>query len=429
MKKLILDVEEGSIAQEMRIEPGDFLLAINNLKIVDIFDYHMAVMDDELEILIQKANGEEWLLELEKDQDEELGLVFEGMMDEMRNCGNSCIFCFIDQNPKGMRPSLYLKDDDYRLSFLHGNYITLTNMSQKDIDRILQYRISPVNISIHATDPALRVHMMGNKRAGTSLDFLGKLTEGGITLALQIVLCKGYNDGHQLDKTISDLAQYIPHGGGGCSLSIVPVGITKYREDLPKLEPLSRGDCLEVIQKINKWQNKLLEEKGTRFVFAADEFYIKAGIDFPTVEEYEDFPQIDNGVGMLASFADEFIKPASSKKATLVTGIASAPFMRNLLGGLDIDIVAIHNNFYGEHITVAGLLTGNDIISQLQGKNLGDTILIPKTALKADEDVFLDNITLRDMAEKLGVAVISVETTGQALLRAIKTEERLCNQL
>jgi len=419
MKKLILEVERGSIAEEMGIEAGDFLLAINNREIVDIFDYRMAVMDEELDILIEKPSGEEWLLELDKDEDEELGLVFDGMMDTMRNCGNNCIFCFIDQNPKGMRPSLYVKDDDYRLSFLHGNYITLTNMSDKDIDRILRYRISPVNISIHATDPDLRVRMMGNKRAGVSLDFLGKLTEGGIVLALQIVLCKGYNDGDQLDKTIGDLSQYIPEGGGGCSLSIVPVGITKHRENLPKLEPLSREDCLDVIEKINKWQKKLLAEKGTRFVFGADEFYLKAEADLPSVNEYEDFPQIDNGVGMMTSFADEFDKPDKSKKITLVTGVASCSFMRDLLDGLDIEVVAIHNDFYGEYITVAGLLTGGDIINQLQGRELGEAVLIPKTALKADEDVFLDDITLDEITEKLGVPVIAVETNGQALTEAI----------
>ncbi|MCL2855388.1 MAG: DUF512 domain-containing protein [Defluviitaleaceae bacterium] len=426
MKKVIQAVEAGSIGEEMGIEAGDVLLAINDLEIVDIFDYRLAVMEEELEILIQKPGGEQWLLELEKDEDEELGLVFEGeglalgLMDNMRNCGNKCIFCFIDQNPPHMRPGLYVKDDDYRLSFLHGNYITLTNMHQKDIDRILRHRISPVNISIHATDPDLRIKMMGNKRAGAALDFLGKLAEGGIVLALQIVLCKGYNDGEHLDKTIDELARYIPDGGGGCSLSIVPVGITKYRQGLTHLEPFNQQDCLDVIATVNRWQEKLKAEKGTRFVFAADEFYLKAGVNTPSVDEYEDFPQIDNGVGMLTAFADEFEKPAKTKKATLVTGVAAAPFMQDLLAGLAVDVVAIHNNFYGENITVAGLLTGRDIIKQLTGRELGEVVLIPKTALKADENVFLDDIALDEMATKIGRPVIVVETTGYALARALK---------
>ncbi|MCL2234869.1 MAG: DUF512 domain-containing protein [Defluviitaleaceae bacterium] len=418
MKKIIIGVEPGSIAEEMGIEVGDALISIGGREIVDIFDYHLAVMDEELDILIEKTTGEQWLLELDKDEDEELGLIFEGMMDKMRNCGNNCVFCFIDQNPKGMRPTLYVKDDDYRLSFLHGNYITLTNMNEKDIDRIIRHRISPVNISIHATDPELRVKMMGNKRAGASLDFLGKLTEGGITLALQIVLCKGYNDGAQLDKTIGDLAKYIPEGGG-CSLSIVPVGITKHRQGLAHLEPFTRGDCLEVIEKVDKWQKKLLAEKGTRFVFAADEFYLKAEVDLPGVEEYEDFPQIDNGVGMMTAFADEFVKPDRTRKVTLVTGKASAPFMQDLLKGLDVDVVAIENHFYGEYITVAGLLTGGDIIKQLEGRDLGEVVLIPKTALKAEEDIFLDDITLEEMSKQLGRPVIPVDCTGQALAEAL----------
>ncbi|MDR2166961.1 MAG: DUF512 domain-containing protein [Clostridiales bacterium] len=421
MKKLITEIEPGSIAHELEIEAGDYLLSLNGAPILDIFDFRMAERQEILDILIEKADGSQELLEIEKDEDEELGLVFDGMMDEMRHCGNKCIFCFIDQNAPGLRPSLYIKDDDYRLSFLHGNYITLTNMTEADIERILTHRISPVNISIHATDPELRIKMMRNPRAGRSLEFLGRLAEGGIVLAMQIVLCKGYNDGEQLDRTIADLSRY---AGGGASLSVVPVGLTKYREGLTALEPLGREDCREAIERVKYWQDRLLGKKGSRFVFAADEFYLKAGIGLPEYEEYEDFPQIDNGVGMLAAFKREFRESLGGFRVkrgmtSLVTGVAAAPFLRDLLEGFNVKVLAILNEFYGENITVSGLLTGRDIVNQLRGQELGDLVLIPKNCLRAGEDVFLDDMTLGELREGLGVKVLAVEVDGRELLAAL----------
>ena len=442
MKKLIVGIEPNSIAEELGIEAGDFLVAVNGRPVLDFFDFRMMQAEEEMEIAIEKACGEEWLLEIEKDEDEELGLCFEsGLMDAMRRCGNKCVFCFIDQNPPNMRETLYVKDDDYRLSFLHGNYITLTNMTDDDVARILQYHISPVNISVHATCPDLRKKMMNNPKAGRSLDFLQRLADGGIVLSLQIVLCKGYNDGEHLDKTIYDLSRYIPYGGGGCSLSVVPVGLTKYRKQrgLAGLEPLDVHDCAAVIETVNKWQDKLLTEKGARFVFAADEFYLKANLPIPPYECYEDFPQIENGVGMIAAMGQEFfealeendIKKPLTRKITVATGLAAADFIQSLakaamerFSQIKIDVVPITNHFFGELITVAGLLTAKDIIAQLKGRDLGDCVLISVASLKTDEDVFLDDITLDELSAELGVEVKAVNCFGSDLLRSF-----LCNQL
>ena len=427
MKKLITAIENKSIAAELSLEAGDFLLSINGQEIVDVFDYRMLQFEEELVIEIEKANGEIWSLEIEKDAYDDLGLVFEaGLMDTMRNCGNNCIFCFIDQAPPNMRSTLYVKDDDYRLSFLHGNYITLTNMTERDIDRIIKHRISPVNISIHTTDPEIRIAMMGNKRAGRSLEFLGNLAAGGIVLSLQIVLCKGYNDGAQLEKTIEDLSKYLPEDGGGCSLCIVPVGITRYRTNLTPLEPLNASDCKEVISTVSKWQAKFLDKFGTRFVFCADELYLRAGIDFPDYDDYEDFPQIDNGVGMAKAFQTEFEEALSSEQliieneVSLVTGAAAAPLFREILK--DFPKVTVHeivNDFYGSTITVAGLLTGQDIIKQLAGKKLGKHVLISKSCLRDGDDVFLDDITLDQMSKKLGVKVVPIEPEAHNLMEAL----------
>ena len=428
MKKLITEIENKSIASELGICPGDFLLSINSQEIVDVFDYRMLQFEEELTIEIEREDGEIWQLEIEKDAYDDLGLIFEaGLMDNMRNCGNNCIFCFIDQAPPNMRPTLYVKDDDYRLSFLHGNYITLTNMTERDIDRIVKHRISPVNISIHTTDPDLRVAMMGNKRAGRSLEFLGKLAQAGIVLSLQIVLCKGYNDGVQLEKTIEDLSKYLPEDGGGCSLCIVPVGMTKYRDGLTPLKPLTTDDCKQVIDTTNKWQSIFLEKFGTRFVFCADEFYLRAGIDFPDYDDYEDFPQIDNGVGMAQAFKTEFEEAVEddelrvTSEVSLVTGVAAGAFFRELLRDYPQAIVhEVVNDFYGDMITVAGLLTGQDIIKQLQGKKLGSQLLIPKNCLRDDDDVFLDDVTLNELSNKLGAKVMAVEPEADALVEALK---------
>ena len=427
MKKLIKMVETGSIGEELGIEAGDFLVSINDAQIRDIFDYRMMTAHNDLEVLIQKQDGEEWQISVEKEDDEDLGFVFDnGLMDEVNQCANNCVFCFIEQNPKKiMRDTIYFKDDDYRLSFLHGNYVTLTNIGQADVDRILRLRLSPVNVSVHTTNKTLRVEMMGNGRAGESLKYLKQLAEGGIVLGLQIVLCKGYNDGAELDKTISDLGLLAKHSQGGFSLSVVPAGLTRHRQGLPRIDHLSREDCRAVIKQVEGRQDGFLRELGTRFVYCSDEFYVKGGLGLPKYDTYEDFPQIENGVGMLASFRYDFEQinqmfHVEHQKITIVTGLAAYEFMRALSLPPQISIKVVRNEFFGENVTVAGLLTGQDIINQLKGQELGDLVLLPKCCLRFEQDVFLDNVGLEDVARELGVKVLAVEADAEGLLSGIK---------
>ena len=413
MKKLVTEVVQGSIGHEMGIAPGDMLVSINGLEVKDVFDYRMAVSDNSFEMLVQKKNGEDWLLSIEKDWDEDLGLVFEsGLMDKVRVCANNCVFCFIQQNPEGnMRETIYFKDDDYRLSFLHGNYITLTNMGQGDVDRILAQRLSPINISVHTTNPALRVRMMGNKGAGESLKFLRQLADGGIVLGLQVVLVKGYNDGKELERTINDLVPFVKPG---FSLSVVPAGLTRHRKNLPRLVPLNPADCKAAIALVEHFQQQFLKSRGTRFVYCADELYINAGLEVPCYASYEDFPQIENGVGMMAAFRHEFESAAknvtawTNSKITVATGTAAYDFMRGLKLPRGVSVKAIKNDFFGHSVTVAGLLTGRDIISQLKGQDLGDLLLLPTCCLRHGEDVLLDDAALADVSTALDVRVAAV---------------------
>ena len=296
-KHLIKSVMPGSIAQELEIEAGDKLISINDCEIEDVFDYHFYVNDDYLTLLIEKANGEEWELEIEKDYEEDLGIEFEqGLMDEYRSCRNKCMFCFIDQMPKGMRDTLYFKDDDSRLSFLQGNYVTLTNMSEKDVRRIVNYHLEPINISFQTTNPELRCKMLHNRFAGEALKKVDILYEGGIQMNGQIVLCKGENDGEELERTIRDLTKYVPLLQ---SVSVVPVGLTKYRDGLYPLEPFTKEDAKAVLEVIHKWQDKLYEEHGLHVMHASDEWYILAGEELPEEERYDGYLQLENGVGML----------------------------------------------------------------------------------------------------------------------------------
>jgi len=435
MKRLITAVEEDSIAEEIGIESADSLLTLNGTATFDVFDYHMAMAADFVEVLVEKADGDQWLLEVDKDGYEDLGLTFEnGLMDEMHICTNNCVFCFIQQNPKGiMRDSIYFCDDDYRMSFLHGSYVTLTNMEARDVERIINQRMSPINISVHSTDEKLRVDMMGNKRAGSSLKFLNQLAAGGIALGMQIVLCKGLNDGKRLDKTIEDLSKLVPYGGGGFSLSVVPAGLTRYRAEngLASLEPLSSDDCKNLIAQIEQWQKHFLQELGTRFVFLADEAYVKAGTNLPPFEAYEDFLQLDNGVGMLTSFAHEFNNRrgelcSPTTKVTIATGLAAYDFLRNLIPQeWQIDVKSIKNDFYGENVTVSGLLTGRDIINQLKGQPLGDVLLLPSSCLRYGEEVLLDDVTISDIAKELSVKVLAVDPNGKDFTEAL---EKICKQ-
>lgn len=427
----IKEVLPGSIAEELEIEAGDVLVSINEQPMKDVFDYRYLSEDEELTLLIRKADGEEWELEIEKDAYEDLGLVFEeGLMDAYRSCRNKCIFCFIDQMPPGMRDTLYFKDDDARLSFLQGNYITLTNLSEEDMERILFYKLSPINISVHTTNPQLRCKMLNNRFAGEALEKIQRFCDAGLEMNGQIVLCKGYNDGEELERTIHDLTAYLPHLQ---SVSVVPIGMTKYREGLTQLEPFTKEDAVKVLETIAKWQQMLLTHYGTRMIYASDEWYLLAGLPLPTEEEYEGYPQLENGVGMirlLQTEVDECLAKCKGddrvRKLTLATGALAAPVIKEQVEkikqkypNIEAEVVTILNNFFGERITVAGLLTGQDIIAQLGKRELGDVLLLPEVMLKSGEDVFLDDLTISDVEKALQTRVSIVKSDGEALVRAV----------
>ena len=428
---MIKQVEEYSIAHELGIEPGDKLISINGQAVKDVFDYRYLQKEEFLEILIEKPDGEEWELEIEKDEDEELGMIFDsGLMDEATSCRNKCIFCFIDQLPRGMRQTLYFKDDDARLGFLQGNYVTLTNMNDVELERIIYYRLSPVNISVHATDPELRVHMLKNPKASRIMEQIEKLSAAGLELNFQIVLCKGVNDGMRLDESIAALSEFIPRAR---SLSVVPVGLTEHRGGLAELAPFTASDAEIVLDQIEGWQQKFKKQYGTRFVFAADEFYLLVGHETPPTADYEGFPQIENGVGMLALFADEFNralnrrkKGQGQRKQTIVTGRAAHSFLSELVRiagekfpGLDIQVIPVDNKFFGSLITVSGLLTGEDILNTLKGHDLGNRVLLPCNALRADDSVLLDNMDISELSQALNVPVEAVDTAGDIFLKFI----------
>lgn len=434
MKKkahIIKDIEAGSIAEELELEPGDELVSINGNEIKDVLDYHYLIKDEYLTVIIKKKDGEEWELDIEKDYDEDLGIIFEdGLMDEYRSCRNKCIFCFIDQMPPGMRETLYFKDDDARLSFLQGNYITLTNISDEELDRIIFYKLSPINISIHTTNEELRCKMLTNRFAGTALQKMKKLKDAGIVMNGQIVLCKGWNDGDELEKTLHDLAAFIPELN---SVSVVPVGLTRFREGLTQLEPFTKEDSLKVLSQIHRWQGIFLKHYGTRLVYASDEWYLKAGLPIPDEESYEGYPQIENGVGLVRSLQTEFedaleeLAPDERvRNLSLATGVLAAPVIEGLIEKLNtkfpnvkVKVYTIINNYFGPLITVAGLLTGTDIIEQLQGKELFDALLLPGVLLRSGEDVLLDDVTVSDIERSLQTKVRIVQSDGKSLIDAI----------
>lgn len=428
---VICRVLPGSIAKELEIEPGDVLLGVNDREIEDIFDYHFLINDDFLVVHIRKKDGEEWELEIEKDYNEDLGIEFEnGLMDDYKSCQNKCIFCFIDQMPEGMRDTLYFKDDDSRLSFLQGNYITLTNMKQKDLDRIIRYHLEPVNISVHTMNPALRCRMLHNRFAGEALEKLDRLNQGGVEMNGQIVLCKGINDGAELEYSIKKLTEYIPNMK---SLSVVPVGLTRYRDGLYPLEPFGKEDAKEVLSLIHKWQDYCMEHYGIHFVHGGDEWYLLAGMEIPPEENYDGYLQLENGVGMMRLLENEFgealeKEPGGSlkRRVTIATGLLAAPLLLRLSGELcqkypavKVNVLAIRNDFFGELITVSGLLTGRDILAGLRGKDLGDVLLLPCSMMKSDENVFLDDMTLEELKNALQVPVDIVKSSGQDLIDAI----------
>lgn len=431
-KNIISKVEKNSIAEELGIEAGDIICSINGHKINDIIDYLYHISDEYLEVEIEKKNGEIWILEIEKDYDEDLGIIFSNpILDKANYCKNKCIFCFIDQLPKNMRSSLYFKDDDSRLSFLQGNFITLTNLSDNDIERIIEYNISPINISIHTTNPELRVKMLNNKNAGNILERLQRLTQNRILVNGQIVLCPSINDGQELDRTIKDLYSLYPNLH---SLAIVPVGITKFRKGLYPLNLFNKDMSLQVIRQIKKWQDFLKQKINTNFVYLSDEFFVNAHHELPEYEEYEDFPQLENGVGLMRKFEYEFFESLDrlpndlfeKQSISVVTGISAKAFLEKLVQklmdkflGLVINVHAIKNNFFGETITVSGLITGQDIISQLKNKKLGDKVIIPKNMLKSDENIFLDDLSVKDLERELNIKVLISEVNGKDFIEKI----------
>lgn len=430
-RHFVTSVEPGSIADQLEIVKGDELLKINGKEIKDVFDYHYMVNDEYLLLLVRKENGEEWELEIEKDYEEDLGIEFgDGLMDQYRSCRNKCVFCFIDQMPPGMRETLYFKDDDARLSFLQGNYITLTNMSDEDLERIIFYKLSPINISVHTTNRELRKQMLHNRFAGDAIDKLQKLYENQILMNSQIVLCKGYNDGAELDKTIGDLAAMQPYMQ---SLSVVPVGLTKYRTGLAQLSKFTKEDACKVIDQVEAWQKKLLEKHGSRFVHLSDEWYLTAERPIPGEEYYEGYGQIENGVGMIRSLVEE-VKDAleqrngddRKKKLSLATGVLAAPIIRDMVAliqqkypEIDATVYTIENEFFGKDITVAGLLTGQDIIQQLKDKELGEYLILPNVLLRQGEDVLLDDLRVPDLEKALQIKIRIVQSDGQSLVDTV----------
>ncbi len=439
MKKnrhIVANVQPGSIAEELEITPGDEFLSINGSEIEDVFDYHYLLNDDYIELLVRKPDGEEWELQIEKDYEEDLGVAFENsLMDEYRSCSNRCIFCFIDQMPPGMRDTLYFKDDDSRLSFLQGNYVTLTNMNDHDIDRIIKYHLAPINISFHTTNPELRCRMLNNRFAGDIFPKVKRLWEAGIEMNGQIVLCKGINDGGELERSIRDLSEYLPHLS---SVSVVPVGLSRYRENLCHLEAFTREDALEVLGILEKWRTKLYREHGNHFVHPGDEWYILAGVPIPEEEEYDGYPQLENGVGMLRLLEEEIREALETRKPddrkhriSIATGELAAPFIRKHLDavrekypGITGGVYAIRNEFFGPLITVSGLITGQDLKEQLQGRELGERLLIPCNMLRAGENVFLDDLTVEELEKFLGVPIQVVDPAGEDFVRAV-TEEKI----
>ena len=429
----IRSVEPRSPAHRAGIRVGETLTHINGHPVLDVLDYKFYSYDPRLELVLKETDGSQRTLRVKKSEGEDLGLEFETyLMDRARSCANNCIFCFVDQMPPGMRPSLYFKDDDARLSFLMGNYLTLTNLSKREVERICDLRISPINISVHTTDPQLRVEMLKNKRAGEVLELMERFAQHHITMNCQIVSCPGINDGPALDKTLRDLAGLYPAVN---SVSVVPVGVTKFRDGLYPLKTYTQDTAAALIDQVEAFAGAHLTEKGTRLVWCSDEFYLLAGRELPPEDYFEEFTQLDNGVGMLTLLTQEFRRAlglmersemAGATPFSIATGVSAAPFLEKLValakdkcGSIQGKVYPIQNRFFGETITVAGLVTGGDLIDQLRGKELGQRLLIPAHMLRAGERVFLDDVSLDDVERELGVPVTSVEQDGYELLDAM----------
>jgi len=433
MASVITKIDKSSPLHH-RAHPGDRLVSINGKEIEDVLDYKYFCYDTRLTVELEDENGHRRLVKIKKPEGGELGLEFESyLMDSARACRNHCLFCFVDQLPRGMRKTLYFKDDDARLSFLTGNYITLTNLSEREIERIIDLHISPINVSVHATDPALRAKLLGSETAAAGYALVKRLAEGGITMNCQIVCCPGYNDGEALQKTMEDLAKLYPEVN---SVSIVPVGLTEHREHLAKLKPFDRAGALETVRRIDAFGEVCLEKCGSRIFFPSDELFLKAGLPIPDDEYYEDYAQLENGVGLIRLQEVEFLASLGYDELrcdgvpfSIATGVSAAPFLEKLLvtarekyDTIDGRVYPIVNDFFGHTIDVAGLITGRDLIAQLRGKVLGSRLLIPQTMLRDGEGVFLDDVTLEDVERELNVTVLPVEVDGGDLLRAMLGE-------
>lgn len=436
MSALIVNVEPQSLAEKAGIKPGSTLLKINGHEIVDVLDYRFFMVDDILQVAYKTPDGKLRMTKIVKeDEYDDLGLEFETyLIDKQHSCTNKCIFCFVDQLPKGMRESLYFKDDDSRMSFFYGNYITLTNLKQKDIDRIIKMHISPVNVSVHTMDPELRSKMMNNKFAGESLKYLKQLADAGISINAQLVLCPGINDGEEMCRSVAALYKLTP---AVTSVACVPVGLTDHRDGLSKLRMFTKEEARKTIALIDGLANWIKPRLGKRFCYAADEFYLMADMPIPKEDYYDDYPQLDNGVGLLRLFETEVLdaletredpeKKYGKKRITLVTGLAALPLIGKLSckiegrygSALKLNVLGIKNTFFGHNITVSGLVTGTDIKAQLQNKDLGALVLIPETMLKTGEDVFLDDVTVKELEEEFGVPFVVVDNNGYDFVNKI----------
>ncbi|MBQ4243674.1 MAG: DUF512 domain-containing protein [Clostridia bacterium] len=430
MAVTVSGVPQGSIAGKKKISAGDRLLTINGHDITDVLDYRFYLNDSKLTLEIEKPDGKTRKVRIRKDEGEDIGLQFETyLMDKQHSCKNKCIFCFVDQLPDGLRDSLYFKDDDSRLSFFFGNYITLTNMSDEDIDRIITMHISPVNVSVHTMNPELRVQMMKNPRAGESLRYLGSLADAGIKLNTQLVLCPGINDGAELDFSLEELGKLCP---AVQSIAAVPVGLTCHRKGLSPLRKYTPEEAAKVIDTIDSFNNSLRESGKQPVAFAADEFFICAGREIPSPDYYGDFPQLENGVGMWSLFRDEFLQALEDEpersfepgtKTTCVTGQAAYPLISELakaamkkFTNLNVEVLRVQNNLFGESVTVAGLLSGGDILRTARSADLGSKVLIPAVALRHNTETFLDDMTLTELSEEISRPVVPVPNDGAQLL-------------
>ncbi len=448
-KEHVIDrILPGSIAEELGVEPGDVLLSVNGHEVEDVFDYHFYTNEEYLTAVVRKRDGEVWELDIEKEYEEDLGIEFEnGLMDDYKSCHNKCIFCFIDQMPEGMRDTLYFKDDDSRLSFLQGNYVTLTNMREHDLERIIAYKLGPINISVQTTNPKLRCKMLNNRFAGDALQKMDRLYEAGIPMNGQIVLCRGINDGRELARSIEDLMRYMPVME---SVSVVPVGLSRFRDGLFPLEPFTKEDARQVLEMIHHFQDICMQKCGLHFIHASDEWYLLAEEELPQEDNYDGYLQLENGVGMLRLLRTEFAEAlaeaariqdagagnlgtlAGQQEAscgecvTIATGLLAAPTIRELAGKFmeafpqrEIQVIPIVNHFFGEKITVSGLLTGQDIIEQLSGRHLGSRLLLPCNLLRSGEEVFLDDVTLTQVESALQVKIDIVKSSGQDLVSCL----------